>query len=92
MNLQGLGEQGTGDEGASAPGRGPEEAASAPGPEEVRLAGVRDLWTPGLAQCGQTWSHPREEVFSPGVGTWRPRCLGAYVRPVVVFLEPRAKP
>lgn len=37
---------------------------------------------------------PRGEAAGlPGwVTRGRPRCLGAYVRPVAVFLEPRAKP
>ena len=94
MNLQGLGEQGVGNEGESAPGMGLEETAGVSlGPERVQFG-----WSEGpvgseaVTVVGRPRATPGRKFFSPGLDTWQARCLGADVRPVAVFLEPRAKP
>lgn len=60
-------------------------------PRRCRLAGGRDLWTPRLAQSGQTGSHPREEVFSPGVDTWRAEVPGSLCKACGCFSGTKSK-
>lgn len=93
MNLQGPGEQGMGDGGEGAPGRGLEEAAGALGSDEVQFGQSEGPVDGAVGYeagtvVGRPEATPGRAFVSPGVDT---KCLGAYVRPVAVFLELRAK-
>lgn len=91
MNLQGLGEQGMGSKERALQGDARRRQPALQDPRRCRLAGGRDLWTPRLAQSGQTGSHPREEVFSPGVDTWRAEVPGSLCKACGCFSGTKSK-
>lgn len=63
------------------------------GPERVQLGGSEGpVDSEAVTVMGRPRATPGRQFFHSGLDTCGPRRLGAYVRPVAVFLEPSAEP